>query len=1026
MRARIFFIFSICCLNFAHGQNFSITPTLDLDNFKRGISPQVALINRYGDYPVDLSNGLVDISIPLHTAQTAGLTIPFQLKFHASGLRADEREGLLGIRWALTGGGHVSRIIKGYADDFYPFNNQVSNPYYNPDFFTLFGTTGNKGEPGSNVPGNNSAFLSAWYDNSTYFPGGSYKDTEYDIFSYSLPSGKSGKFILKDINGTKVPCTMPFEPVQIYVNKNTFGRFVEVRIIDEDGTIYLFGEAGREQSGNNPGRYIDGDENGWATTWHLSSILSADKKDKILFDYKRTEQRAETRDRSWVISDNLHDNSELYYDGLMMWPLYTLLGNFFTDENYYFKENNNLIAMSQLPPYYMTSVQFENNGQLTGNVSFLYEENNTGDVKYLQGMTVTDAQGNIVKAIKFVLKNNQSNTLKLLDKIEFTDTLNPSDKEIYSFDYYDSPSVPACRDLSENSDWWGYYSVGGGWLRSVSDFAIYLPHNSLNLTNYFLYRDIPGGDKQSRAASMQIGMVQKIQYPTGGSTRFEYEANQRITGAVCGGLRIRRIINEPLPGKLEIKRYEYGNGQLPNYLLPPGERENLFSEIEMDCYIIIDHPHPVNHGYGKYIQRTYQNTFPSRFTDFRSNTVSYGQATEYVESASGESIGKTVYDYNVSLPILDYYDSPTGYNHFFGYNDYRHAYVSPRYFWKGNHLRSKTVYEGNRKVKEYLFGYTSYDKESVFDMPVYRYRHHLISINSVIYPSTGENAKREILMIHPSFKCSDCLSRTFAFKRQEYTIGADRLTSETENTYQPDGTKISVVKTRTYDPEFLLLINETITNSDGTAAIGYKYPFQCTQDPERGETYSDMTAKNILTPVVEKSVYKNGNVTERGITTYREWSPGAFAPEDYTYQQGYTAETRLRYYYNSRNRLQGIVKDGHRREIYIRDIYGQVLAVIEQATYPEVEAALGSAFIDRLAGSCTVNPTDMATLNQLRIQLPNAMVTTCSYAPMIGVVTVTDPKGVTTYYTYDGFNRLKETKNDDGHLLTSDKYKYNN
>lgn len=95
-----------------------------IDYFKEGISPQVALMNRYGDYPVDYITGLVDITVPLYTIQTPGLSMPLELKFHASGLRADEQEGLLGIRWALSGLGHVSRVIRGYPDEntYYPFN----------------------------------------------------------------------------------------------------------------------------------------------------------------------------------------------------------------------------------------------------------------------------------------------------------------------------------------------------------------------------------------------------------------------------------------------------------------------------------------------------------------------------------------------------------------------------------------------------------------------------------------------------------------------------------------------------------------------------------------------------------------------------------------------------------------------------------------------------------------------------------------------------------------------------------------
>lgn len=1021
----ILLISNISC---AYGQGFNITPTLDLDNFKRGISPQVALMNRYGDYPVDLSNGLVDISIPLYTIQTPGITMPLQLKFHASGLRADEREGLLGIRWALAGGGFVSRIIKSYADDFYSFNNQAGSPNYLPDFNTLFGITGNRRENGLYSPGNNISFLSDTYFTSIVpNTGRSYKDTEYDIFSYSLPSGRSGKFILKDINGSKVPCTMPYEPVRISVISDSYGHFSSVSIIDDDGTTYWFGENGQ---------YVDTDQDSWITTWHLSSVTSADKKDQVIIDYRRSSDIQHVWDRSLVVSDNLHDNSELnYMDGsINRSPLNYLVGPLLTEESNFFRINQNIINSTQYPPYYISSIQAISNGNSICNVNFDYQLNGSS-LKYLQKMTVSDMDGNPIKTVDFVLKDNIGKTMKLLDKVEYTSIVNATDKEVYKFDYYDNYGVPTCDNLSNNSDWWGFYSAGGGYLRSVSGFGLYLPNFIISPNaqlNNLLYRDIPGGDKQSRAESMRIGMIQKIHYPTGGTTQFEYEANKCIIGD-CGGLRISKITNEPVPGKFEIKRYEYEGGRLPDFLLPPGPGENLFSEIEMDFFDTEDDYLLGLSGYGKYIQRTYQNTFPSRFTDFRSNTVSYQQATEYIENAQGEDIGRTVYDYSISIPILEYYDSPIGYGEFLGYRGYRHAYVSPRNFWKGNHLNAKTIYQGPQKVKEFLYGYTSYNKESVFDMPVYRYRHHMIALHSIIsgYSPNNDpkeiNDRKEIFMIHPQLECSDCLSKTFAFKHQEYTIGADKLTSETENTYLPDGSKVSEIKTYEYDPNFLLPIKQTVTDSVGTVAVESKYPFHYANDPVKDEVYADMTAKNILTPVVEKNIYKNNILTEQGITTYREWTPNAYSPETFSYQQaGRSDGTELYYYFNSRNHLQEIVKNAYKREVYIRDLYNQPLAIIEQATYAEVEALLGTELIDRLADSYTISSTDMEALNQLRNQLPNAKVTTCSYAPLIGVAMVTDPKGVTVRYTYDGFNRLMKTQNDDSHILNTYQYKYSN
>lgn len=63
-------------------------------------------------------------------------------------------------------------------------------------------------------------------------------------------------------------------------------------------------------------------------------------------------------------------------------------------------------------------------------------------------------------------------------------------------------------------------------------------------------------------------------------------------------------------------------------------------------------------------------------------------------------------------------------------------------------------------------------------------------------------------------------------------------------------------------------------------------------------------------------------------------------------------------------------------------------------------------------------------LNGLRASLPGAMVTTYTHDPMIGVTSMTDPKGYTVYYEYDVFDRLKQVKDADGKILSENQYHY--
>ncbi|WP_394775813.1 RHS repeat domain-containing protein [Flavobacterium sp.] len=61
-----------------------------------------------------------------------------------------------------------------------------------------------------------------------------------------------------------------------------------------------------------------------------------------------------------------------------------------------------------------------------------------------------------------------------------------------------------------------------------------------------------------------------------------------------------------------------------------------------------------------------------------------------------------------------------------------------------------------------------------------------------------------------------------------------------------------------------------------------------------------------------------------------------------------------------------------------------------------------------------------------RNSFSDAMITTYSYKPLVGISTVTNPKGYTTTYTYDNFNRLQFVKDNEGRILSENEYHYKN
>lgn len=101
----------------------------------------------------------------------------------------------------------------------------------------------------------------------------------------------------------------------------------------------------------------------------------------------------------------------------------------------------------------------------------------------------------------------------------------------------------------------------------------------------------------------------------------------------------------------------------------------------------------------------------------------------------------------------------------------------------------------------------------------------------------------------------------------------------------------------------------------------------------------------------------------------------------------------------------------------------QPIAKIENATYTQIQSYESN--LQTLSNTGT-EANLITALNTLRTNLPNAMITTYTHKPLVGVSTITDPKGIQVSYTYDTFGRLQFVKDKDGNTLSENDYHYKN
>lgn len=131
---------------------------------------------------------------------------------------------------------------------------------------------------------------------------------------------------------------------------------------------------------------------------------------------------------------------------------------------------------------------------------------------------------------------------------------------------------------------------------------------------------------------------------------------------------------------------------------------------------------------------------------------------------------------------------------------------------------------------------------------------------------------------------------------------------------------------------------------------------------------------------------------------------------------------------NLYDQYSNIIEHENEQGTVIVNIWGynktKVVAKIENATYAQIPQSLITAI---QTASNTSNET--ALLNELdnlrnHSSLAQALISTYTYKPLIGISTETDYRGRRMSYHYDDFGRLKEVRDHNNNILTDTEYYY--
>ncbi len=256
--------------------------------------------------------------------------------------------------------------------------------------------------------------------------------------------------------------------------------------------------------------------------------------------------------------------------------------------------------------------------------------------------------------------------------------------------------------------------------------------------------------------------------------------------------------------------------------------------------------------------------------------------------------------------------------------------------------------------------------------------------------------------------------------------------TQTETEIIEDGKTITK---KIYYPDDVIstssLGNVSLTSAQFNAIKKLQKPTQSNPDGQH----------QIALPVQTETIVNDNDVLSTSLnrTLYKDWGNGLVLPESVQTSKGTnTLEDRIAYHgYDAHGNLLEVSKAngtqiyyiwGYNKQYPIARLEGFGSSDVTTAVQGLMDVAMSASDLDNdncRTATCKEQLLRDA-LEDLRDHsaLANAMVTTYTYDPLIGVTSMTDPRGYTTYYEYDESNRLRRVRDADGNMLSENEYHY--
>lgn len=571
-------------------------------------APEAAELGKYGNVPISLFTGTPSVSVPLFELKGNKVSLPISLSYNASGFKPEEQATWVGSGWSLNAGGVITRAVTGNPDN---TNNYFGQNNLNPpdrlDLIPYFSFIKDINE--------------------------GLKETQPDVYYYNF-AGQSGKFFLKpDYSVIKKE-----DDLKIITPCMTGCFNSNFTIVDEQGTTYLFEAAETStmqpfddagQANNTLYTYI--------SAWYLSTITPAGGGEIISFEYHSSGPQLTNPNPK----DNQSFSARFGTDGCQ--------ANVSSGSQFNSRPPQISIARKYLKKITLTRnaetavvIDVQSATGLRSDAPSLEDRR----LQSLKQFSVTNGVQKVVKQYdltqNYFTNPNQPTYYKLrLDNVQERGQDGVTAvKPAYEFTYNAAIADLPAR-YTNSLDHWGFYN------HSFNSSLV----PTITFDGGTLGPLTIGGqaNREPLLDGVSFGVLNKIKYPTGGYTSFEYELHRAENNRAVGGIRIRQMIDHSFLNKAAIvKKYSYTNNDgsssgiagLPEYLQLGSYQQFPINHFGTDC------------SKGGYTMGTASVSANSIFGlgSVQGSHIGYSQVTEIqTDLVTNETLGSTVNKYTVML-----------------------------------------------------------------------------------------------------------------------------------------------------------------------------------------------------------------------------------------------------------------------------------------------------------------------------------------------------------------------------------------